>query len=230
MPVEGRRKLNDTIEEDSKGESLASSVAFVSKKSKSRRGLKFFIFFVLLITGIIVGMHTSGTVDIRPFVWNVVPKIPFIGDYLKEHLSIPEIYTLTVSERRKLELQQWQQRLDTRERELLENSAELESLQNDIESRQRRVERQENDLLDKERVIAKGKNEATPEEEALIKEIANTYREISPRRAARIIAQLPENLSIELMRNLPQDARASILARMDPRRAARITENLADPQ
>jgi len=175
-------------------------------------------------------MHTSGAIDIRPFVWNVVPKVPFVGDALTKHIGVPEVYTLSVTERRKLELQQWQQRLDERERELQRNAAELELLNNDISQRQQKVEKQETEMLEKDKDIARGKNEASPHEEALIKEIANTYREISPRKAAGIMAQLPDHLAIELMRNLPQDTRASILARMDPRRAARITENLADPQ
>jgi len=104
-----------------------------------------------------------------------------------------------------------------------------ESLLSDVDARQRRVERQEADLLAREADV-RNRAEATPEEEALMRELTRTYQEMSPRRSAQIMAQLPEHLAVELMKNLPQDTRASILARMDPRRAARITESLANPQ
>jgi len=105
---------------------------------------------------------------------------------------------------------------------------QLESLSNDIAERQQRIDKQETDFLAKEK-SANSKSEATPEEEVLIKELTDTYREISPRRAALIMAQLPDHLAVELLKKLPQDARASILGKMEPRRAAKITEVLANP-
>ena len=209
---------------DDKTEDSLTSSAVVSIPKKNRSGFKFFLFFTLLAAGVVTGLHHSGIIDIRPFMWNIIPKIPFVRDYL----SVPEIYTLTVDERRKLELQQWQERLDIKERELQVMLAQSESLSDDIAARQQEIDRQAADLAMDQNVAVR--NETTPEEEALMKELTATYQEISPRRSAQIVAQLPEHLAVELMKNLPQEARASILARMDPRRAARITENLANPQ
>ena len=217
----------DRMEEDS--DSSTSSAAPVSKKSKSWGKLKTFLFFILLIAGAVTGIHHSGAVDVRPFMWNVAPKIPFIGDYLKENLNIPEIYTLTVAERRKLELQQWQERLDVKERELEAKLAQSESLSNDIAARQQRIDRQEASLSARESDLTK-KSEATPEEEALMKELVSTYQEMSSRNAAQIMAQLPDHLAVEVIKKLPQDARASILSKMPAKRAAQITENLVNPQ
>jgi len=227
MPADEGKRRRDTIEEDS--DSLASvAVAPIPKKSKSWRKLKTFLLFILLIAGTVFGMHHSGYINISPFIWSTAPKIPFIGDYLTNRFNIPEIYTLTVEERRKLELQQWQDRLDIKERELKEKLVQSELLANDIAARQLRIDKQEADFSAKESDI-KSREEATPEEEALMKELSGTYQEISPRRSAQIMAQLPDHLAVELMRNLPQDARASILSRMDPRRAARLTESLVNP-
>ena len=230
MPADEGRRRKNTIEEDSESEYITPvAAAPIPKKSKSLRKLKTFIFLILLATGVIIGLHHSGYININPFIWNTAPKIPFIGDYLKANLNIPEIYTLTVEERRKLELQQWQDRLDTKEKELQEKLAQSETLSNDIAIRQQKIDKQEADLSIKESDI-KSKAEATPEEEALMKELTGTYQEISPRRSAQIVAQLPDHLAVELMKNLPQDARASILSKMDPKRAARLTESLANPQ
>lgn len=231
MPAEKERIRRGITEndEDVKGGALASSANPISKKPKSRFGFKLFLFLILLAAGLVTGMHVGGFIDVRPFIWNTVHNVPYFADYLKSHLNIPEIYTLTVAERRKLELQQWQERLDIRERELQAKTIQTELLSNDLVSRQQKIDKKEVELSDKEKNInVKGK-EATAEEEALIKEITDTYQEITPRRAAQIMSQLPDHLAVELMKKLPQEVRASILSRMDPRRAARLTENLANP-
>jgi flagellar motility protein MotE (MotC chaperone) len=173
-------------------------------------------------------MNAVGYIDVRPIIWDVAPKIPFIGEYLKEYLNIPEVYTLTVTERRKLELQQWQDRLDIKERELNLMAYQSELLSNDIVSRQQKISKQETDLLEKEKGI--NRTEATNNEDILLNDLGNTYQGMSPRKAAQIVAQLPDNLAVDLMKQLPQETRASILEKMDPRRAARLTESLANPK
>ena len=226
MPTEKEERLS-VIEDEVTSDASFSSEAQISKKPKKRSKLKILFFLTLLLSGVITGMHVGGYIDVRPYVWELSPKIPFIGDYLKEHLDIPEVYTFTVAERRKLELQQWQDRLDSKEKELQAMSRQSELLTSEIESRQQRINKQEADLLEKERDIRV--SEVTPEEEKLVKELTDTYRDMSPRRAAQIMAQLPNDLAVEMMKKLPQDSRASILEKMDPIKAARLTENLANP-
>ncbi|MCL1941673.1 MAG: hypothetical protein FWG09_06995 [Synergistaceae bacterium] len=228
MPADEGRNRRNMLEED--GDSAASPIVTPApKKRKSRSRLKTFFFLILLTAGVITGLHHSGFIDVRPFIWNTVPKIPFAGDFLKEHLNIPEVYTLTVEERRKLELRQWQERLDLKERELQAKLDQSESLSNDISARMQKMDKRETDLSAQESNV-KAKGDATPEEEALMKELTDTYQEMAPSKSAKIMAQLPDHLAVDLLRKLPQDARASILAKMEPRKAARITESLANPQ
>ena len=228
MPVDREERLGGVIEdEDIDNDVSFSSAAQTSKKPKKRSKFKYLFLLALLLSGVVTGMHVGGYIDVRPYVWDYAPKIPFIGDYLKEHLDIPEIYTFTVTERRMLELQQWQERLDKKEKDLQAMAEKSELLSNEIESRQQRIDKQEADLLEKE--IDTRMSVATPEEEELISELTNTYQDMSPRRAALIMAQLPNDLAVDMMKKLPLDARASILEKMDPIRAARITENLANP-
>jgi len=232
MSAEREINRRDVLDDENniKSDVYSSSANKSSKKSKSWIGIKFLFLLTLLSAGVATGMHAAGLIDVRPFVWNSAPQIPFIGDYFKEFLNIPESYTLTVAERRKIELQQWQERLDIREKELQEKIAQSELLSNDILLKQQKIDKQEADLLEKEKNRNTKGKETTPEEDALMKELTDTYKEISPRKAAQIITQLPDHLSVELLKKMPQDVRASILARMEPRRAARITENLANPQ
>ncbi|MCL2146922.1 MAG: hypothetical protein FWH52_03845 [Synergistaceae bacterium] len=228
MPAERTEKLSGIIEdEDVNNDASISSAAQISKKPKKRSKFKYLFLLILLLSGVITGMHVGGYIDVRPYVWELSPKIPFIGDYLVEYLDVPEIYTLTVAERRKLELQQWQDRLDIKEKELMAMSRQSELLSSDIEQRRQRINKQEADLLEKEKDVRV--SEATAEEAELIRELTNTYRDMSPRRAAQIMAQLPNSLAVDMMKKLPQDTRASILEKMDPVKAARITEDLANP-
>jgi flagellar motility protein MotE (MotC chaperone) len=232
MPADKERKRRDIIEEeeDDNSDILVSSAVPIYKKPKSRFGFKFFLLSTMLLTGIATGMHFSGYIDVRPYIWSVAPKIPFIGDYLKSHLNIPDVYTLTVADRRKLELQQWQERLDNKEKELQAKTSQSDSLSSELASRKKRIDQQEAELFEKEKIAKTKGKEATAEEEALIKELTDTYQEINPRRAAQIMTQLPDHLAVDLMKKLPQESRASILAKMDPKRAARLTENFANPQ
>jgi flagellar motility protein MotE (MotC chaperone) len=67
-------------------------------------------------------------------------------------------------------------------------------------------------------------------EDALLNQLTRTYQELSPRRAAQIVEQLDVDLAVKLMDRLNGDARAAILGRMEPGRAAQLTERLANPR
>lgn len=114
------------------------------KKKKSKKGLTLFI-LLLLIAGGAVGLSFSGIWDARPFFYTLTPKIPYFGDRLSELLDIPEIYTLTVDERRAYELRRWQDGLSEREQKLKVLDSSLQSLSQDLSQKQARL-----DLRDKE--------------------------------------------------------------------------------
>lgn len=195
---------------------------------KKRGKWRMLLFMIFLFMGGLTGLHMSGIVDARPMVWSIVPKIPFIGEQLKTYLDIPEVYTLTVDERRKLELEQWQARLDARERDILAKISQAEAMSSDIAARTQQIRKQEDKLRGME-PVKKDEGAVSEEEKALMDELIRTYQEISPRRAALIVARLRDDLAVELLKKLPQDARASIMSKLEPRRAAAITEMLATP-
>ena len=193
------------------------------KKKKKRSKLPFLLLLLLMAAGVGAGMHIAGAWDARPLVYAVVPKIPWIGNDLAKLTGIPEEYTLTVEQRRRLELQRWNDRLEELERSLKERETALEALSADLEARSVSVEKKEAELTLKE-----NKPPESPEEEkAYVDMLMRTYQEISPRRAALIIEQLREDLAVKMLAAMPQDARASILGRMEAARAARLTERLA---
>jgi len=195
------------------------------KKKKKKKGSKlaFLLLVLLMVAGVGAGLHIAGAWDARPLLYENVPRIPWIGNDIARLTGIPEEYTLTVEQRRRLELQRWNDRLDEQERSLREREAALETLSADLEARSLVVEKKEAEFTLKET-----KPPESPEEEkAYVDMLMRTYQEISPRRAALIIEQLREDLAVKMLAAMPQDARASILGRMEAARAARLTERLA---
>jgi len=195
------------------------------KKKKKKKGSKlaFLLLVLLMAAGVGAGLHIAGAWDARPLLYENVPRIPWIGHDIARLTGIPEEYTLTVEQRRRLELQRWNDRLDEQERTLREREAALEALSADLEARNLVVEKKEAELT-----LRETKPPESPEEEkAYVDMLMRTYQEISPRRAALIIEQLREDLAVKMLAAMPQDARASILGRMEAARAARLTERLA---
>ena len=198
----------------------AASPPKKKKKKRSKLGLLFLL--ILLGLGTAVGLHFSGLWDGRPLLWSVVPQIPYVGQDLARLLAVPERYALTADERRRLELEDWQKRLDEKERGVLDRQTGLEALSDDLGRRSQALEAQERLLSAAS--ADRAESSATEDEQRLIDQVAKTYQDMSARNAAQIVEQLREKLAVDLLRKLPVDARASILGKMKPQRAARLTE------
>lgn len=209
---------------DSARESQAEqALAAASKKKKRKRSkLGLLLLSLILALGAAVGLHFSGIWDGRPLLWSVVPKIPYVGTSLAQIFEVPERYSLTAEERRQLELEEWQRRLDEQERGVLSTKAGLEVLSDDLGRRAMALDEQERLLS--EASADRSRSEATEDEKRLIDQVAKTYQDMSARNAAQIVEQLRERLAVDLLKKLPVDARASILGKMKPQRAARLTE------
>ncbi|MCR4819014.1 MAG: MgtE intracellular region [Fretibacterium sp.] len=207
------------------------AAAAPSKKKKKKKHGKISLLFWLILLGVgtAVGLHLSGYWDGRPLFWSIIPKIPYVGQPLAEFFKIPEQYSLTVSERRAIELMEWQRRLDERERTLTDRSFNLDTLSDDLGTRITEVQRREGLVAEAEEIAASG-GKPTQSEQDLMNQVAHTYQDMSARNAAAIVEQLRENLAVELLLKLPNEARASILGKMKPQRAARLTELMARPK
>ncbi|MEA4880258.1 MAG: MgtE intracellular region [Synergistaceae bacterium] len=194
------------------------------EKRKGRKGTLLFL-FLLLAAGTAAGLHFAGAWDARPLLYNVVPRLPWIGPSLGKTFGIPKEYTLTSDERRRLELERWSDRLSEREMELKTRSDALDALSADVEKRAGALEDREQALRAKETKP----DENSDEESTYMAMLMKTYEEISPRKAAQILEQLREDLAVRLLAKMSNDVRASILGRMDAGLAAQLTERLAAP-
>ena len=219
--ADGRRTDRANPPEEGNGEK-PQSAAPKKKKKHPKRSL--FFLLLLLSFGAASGLHFSGRWDARPLMWSIVPQIPYVGDVFSEFFHIPEQYTLTVSQRRAYELEEWQKRLDERERELGTRESALETASDDVGARSERLARQE---ASRRNAPQDSDSSATDAEKKLMDQVVKTYQDMSSRNAAQIVEQVREPLAVELLQKLPPDARASILGKMTPAKAARLTELMA---
>ena len=216
MPGDSER-LQETYDEGS-----SPRPAQKKGKKKGRKGTLLFLSLLLGI-GVAAGLHTAGRWDARPLMYEAVPRIPWVGKRIAAAVGIPEEYSLTAEQRRRLELQRWNDRLNEWERELEQREGGLQILSTNLDKRTAAVQKTE-----AEQALAAEKPPEDPEEEKeYLDMLMKTYQDISPRRAALIMEQLRESLAVKLLERMPQDARASILGRMEAALAARLTERLA---
>jgi flagellar motility protein MotE (MotC chaperone) len=203
------------------------------KKKKKKRGCGFFILLILLASGVSAGLQASGNVDLRPFVYTVIPRIPKVGERLKNALGIPESYSLTASERRRQELDEWEtiiaasmRSIDARLKELDETSDDLASREKDLdyerENLAARLEALSNDMTSQD---AGPISRAQGDE---IRDIIGTFGQMSARNAAAIVEKLNPNLAVAILEGLPEDTRASVLGRIEAATAAVLTERLSE--
>lgn len=60
-----------------------------------------------------------------------------------------------------------------------------------------------------------------------MKEIVNTYEKMSAKAVAPIIVEMKDEQALEILSNLKPDTLSQVLAKMDPKEAARYTELLS---
>ncbi|MDR3164102.1 MAG: MgtE intracellular region [Synergistaceae bacterium] len=210
------------------------------KKKKKRRGCGFFIILLLLAAGIAAGLQASGTVDLRPYAYPIVPKIPYVGKEMSRLLAIPSTYAMTADERRAVELGEWETRIAESIRSMDEREKDLNALSDDLSAKEKTLEDERQEIAARIEALSRDmaeRNAAVPGTAAsgggaaaALGEIVRTFQDMSPRNAAAILEKLDDDLAVSILDGVPQDTRGTLLARMDADRAARLTEQLTDFQ
>ncbi|MCL2010888.1 MAG: hypothetical protein FWG71_10165 [Synergistaceae bacterium] len=203
----------------------AAAAPPVERKKKKLGKIGMFFILLLLSFGAATGLHFSGMWDARPLVWEAVPQIPYIGKGIADFFGIPEQYTLTADARRTYEQNERQKRLDERERNLLLREAVVELELANIDARSERLADLELLILDDDARRAR-EDESTSEQDLIAQRIRD-FNTMSARNAAQIVENMREDLAVKILSGLNNDARASILSRMDAQRAARLVDLLS---
>ncbi|GHV30428.1 hypothetical protein FACS1894167_11250 [Synergistales bacterium] len=202
------------------------------KKKKKGKGCGFLILLAILAAGAAAGVQASGAMDLRPYVYPVIPKLPLVGNDLREALAIPDTYSLTPEERRRIENEEWDRRIAAEVRSLDEYKRSIEKVSKDLTVKEQDLDYEREELAKKLEALSSdmsGDQDAaapTPSQQEDIKEIVNTFNQMSVRNAAGILEKLNPNLSVAILDGLPEDTRANILGRMEAEKAAGLTERL----
>ena len=213
-------------EEERPSEAALSAAPAVAKKKKKKLGKISLLFILLLLAfGAGTGLHFSGIWDARPLVWEVVPQIPYVGKGVANFFGIPEQYTLTVNERRTYEQNERQKRLDERERNLIGREGAVDAASADIAVRSRRLA--DSEAAAKDDDARRAEDAASTAEKDLIAQRIKDFNTMQARNAAQIVEEMRDDLAVKILQGLTNDARASILGRMDARKAARLIELLS---
>jgi flagellar motility protein MotE (MotC chaperone) len=201
-------------------------------KKKKGKGCGFFIMLAILAIGAAVGVQASGSMDLRPYVYPVIPNLPLVGSDLQEALAIPDVYSLTTEERRRIENEEWDRRITADVRSLDEYKRSIEKASKDLTVKEQDLDYEREELAKKLEDLSSeisADQEAaalTPSQQSDIKEIVSTFNQMSVRNAAGIIEKLNPNLAVAILDGLPEDTRANILGRMEAEKAAGLTERL----
>ena len=201
------------------------------KTRKKRRPFLKFLGALILLGGALFGLHASGAVDLRPFVFTAVPRIPFVGGTLASSMNIPEVYSFTPEQRRRIELEEWETSIAQRVRSLDNKEQGLSTLSDDLAVKQEDLDQAQRDFqksLDAQSAdLIAGANGAAGGDSAEVKRLLRTFEEMSPRNAAAILEKTSDQLAVTLLARMGEDVAAKILARMQPARAANLAEALA---
>ncbi|MDR1471634.1 MAG: MgtE intracellular region [Synergistaceae bacterium] len=203
------------------------------RRKKKKRGCGFFILMVLLFAGLAAGLQASGSVDLRPVVYPLVPKIPKIGGDMAKLLGVPDVYSLSAEDRRRIELDELERALAAKAMSLDERMRSLDALSSDLSAKESDLDEARLEIAAKLEALSDdmaNTPEVTPAQRDEIAETVRTFQDMSPRNAAAIMERLSENLAVAILDGLPQDSRGNLLGRMDPAAAARLTEQLTEFQ
>jgi flagellar motility protein MotE (MotC chaperone) len=220
-------------EESAAGDSHSASTK--GRKKSKKRGCGFFILLLLLAAGAAAGVQASGAVDLRPFVFYLVPRLPKVGAGLANFVGIPAEYSLTSAERRRMENDEFERMLAELSRSLDVRQKELDKVSKDLSAKEDDLVYAQEELAARLEALSEdmAANEGGETSEALENDIAkiiSTFEQMSVRNAASIIERLNKNLAVAVLDGLPEDVRANALGRMDATVAAGLTEQLSELQ
>ena len=223
--AEERRDRAPGRQEEHPLEVLSVAAPPVAKKKKKLGKVSLLFIILLLAFGTGTGLHFSGMWDARPMVWEIVPQIPYVGQGVANFFGIPEQYTLTAAERRTYEQNERQKRLDERERDLIDREAAVDAALTDITARSHILAGQEEAA--RENDARRAEDIASAAEKDLINQRIKDFNTMTARNAAQIVEEIRDDLAVKILQGLNNDARASILGRMDAKKAARLVELLS---
>lgn len=189
------------------------------KLARITRIFRFLLFLLILLGGITAGLFAGGGIYVvadKVTPW--IEGVPVLGAKvypLLEKMSPPA----TGYERRLRELEEKEQFLLAKSRDLEEERTSLEREKKEILQQKARLEKELDSLkAEEQKQQAPGKKEDPP----LFSLVSESFMEMPPSKAARIIALLPLEEAASLLEVMDPEQRSQVLGKMTPESAARL--------
>ena len=199
--------LLETMLSSKRGDPMASSV----KKEKKAGKFQWFVFLILipvlfaLVLGTVI-LSILG-VNVADLGKNAIQDFPLAAAMFEEEKSEESVESTDVINEKEEEITRLQQELDTKNQEIRTLEEELEELHISMEA-----EREEEE----------------PASNSHLKEVAQIYENMSAGKAAAILSEMNNGDILLHMEEMSTEARASILGKMEPEKAAKIMNELND--
>lgn len=189
-------------------------------KNNSDKKLNPWISFLLFIVVPLVIAMTIITVILSLAGFNVI-------DWTKEKAA--SVFSLEADktpteENEQKNLQQAQNKIKEQTEDIEELAAEILFLEGTIDRLNNELLQAENRATsNQDESSANGVSQEEKEEVDLVKEIADSFKTMRNKQAAKIMEELSDEIALSILSELPKDIRGSILEAMDPERAANLT-------
>lgn len=196
-------------------------------RETSRKGrkllwaLKVLVFLLFLAGGFVGGLAAGGGLYV--LAGDLAPKvaaIPFVGEKVQRLLLSLEP-PMDRFQRRELELRQTEEHLLSLQAELEAERVRLEAERENLAKRKEELDQRQAALEEAEARMAK-----VPDESALYEKMTESFGDMSPSNAAKIIVQLPAGEAAAILDHLGDKERGRLLAKMPPEAAARLMQYL----
>ncbi|GAB7388220.1 hypothetical protein BSNK01_20570 [Bacillaceae bacterium] len=204
-------------------------MASTEEKAYSKTEWLFYIIilplaFTLMLTLILLqmlGYNMAGT------LLDLGNKIPYVEKLIPDRAT--EAGAATADEDDDPDI--LKEKLALADRTIVEQRKQIDQLQEKISERESEIQRLEAELAKmKQDMQQKTEQEAQQEREKDLKELSALYASMSPSKAAPILENLTLEEALLVLRAMDNEARADILEKMDPRRAADLSILLKDSE
>jgi flagellar protein FlbB len=189
-----------------------------TKKQGFFKWLLYVIFIPALFAAILFAIVFNALgYDVIGSIKDMSKHIPFISS-TEETVAKG---TKSTSDASKLEAKTQKQ-----EEEISKLKKDLEQKQADIRSLEIQLRRETSSVASAE----EAEGEALAKMNRLVKKVTQSYEEMKPKQAAKIVQELPKEDAIELLSRVKPDVLAAILENLDPKLAATYTSSLSNTQ
>jgi len=178
------------------------------------------IIAVGLSIGVIEIFHAVEIIDKEKTIYPYLSKIPIIGEYFKPPKPIP--YELLKEE----ELRRLDKVITLRLTKIKEKEIALKAKEEELNNKAKELEDLEDELYN-QRLTFEEEKKRYEEAEQKWERLAMYYEKMSPDAAAKILLNVDDETTIEILKRLKEPTVAVIMMKLDPTKAGELSRKMS---